>query len=75
MIDPSVLGRVMAMVNSLMLIATPVGLFVAGPMAELLGVAKWFVISGVLIVLVGIGLYFVPAVRQLRREEAAGQSR
>ncbi|MDF2681186.1 MAG: transporter [Brevibacillus sp.] len=68
MIDPSALGRVMALINSLMLIATPIGLFVAGPMAELMGVAAWFSISGILIVLVGISAFFVPAVRALRQE-------
>lgn len=68
MIDPSALGRVMALINSLMLVATPVGLFVAGPMAELVGVATWFAISGILIVMVGIGTFFVPAVREWRKE-------
>lgn len=75
MIDPAALGRVLAIVNSLMLIATPVGLFVAGPMAELVGVATWFAISGLLIVIVGIGTFFVPAVRDLRREESAKSSK
>ncbi|RNB80000.1 MFS transporter [Brevibacillus nitrificans] len=69
MIDPAALGRVMALINSMMLIATPVGLFVAGPLAEVLGVAMWFVISGSLIVLVAIWMYFVPSVRELRRTE------
>ncbi|WP_275296667.1 hypothetical protein [Brevibacillus choshinensis] len=40
-------------------------------MAELLGVATWFAISGILIVMIGIGTYFVPAVRGLRKEEAS----
>ncbi|MED4780063.1 hypothetical protein [Brevibacillus choshinensis] len=39
-------------------------------MAELMGVATWFAISGLLIVIVGIGTFFVPAVRDFRREES-----
>lgn len=57
-IEPSVLGRVMSLLTSMMTIATPVGLFIAGPIAQALGVAMWFSISGVLIAIVGIGLSF-----------------
>ncbi|MDF2614852.1 MAG: Antiporter protein [Clostridia bacterium] len=53
-IDPSVLGRVMSVVNSMMLIATPAGLLVAGPGAEIIGVPKWFLLSGVLIVILSM---------------------
>lgn len=50
-VDPSVLGRVMGVVNSMMLIATPLGLLIAGPGSEKLGIARWFLISGVMIVI------------------------
>ncbi|MEW5921590.1 MAG: hypothetical protein AB1796_11730 [Bacillota bacterium] len=37
--------------TGLMSLAIPLGLFVAGPIAEIIGVAAWFFVSGVLIVL------------------------
>jgi DHA3 family macrolide efflux protein-like MFS transporter len=67
MIEPSALGRVMSFVNSIALIATPLGLFIAGPLAQVLGVAKWFFISGVFITLVGVGCHFVPQIRNLEK--------
>lgn len=51
---PASLGRVFAIVTSLMSLATPLGLFVAGPLAEVVGVASWFFFSGILIVLTAV---------------------
>lgn len=53
-IDPAALGRVFAIVTSIMSLAIPVGLFVAAPIAEMVGIASWFVVSGVLIILAAI---------------------
>lgn len=51
---PESLGRVFALMTAVMLLAPPVGLFVAGPAAEAVGVAAWFCISGLLILAAGI---------------------
>lgn len=64
-IDPSKLGRVMAFYGTMTLIATPFGLAVAGPLAERVGVATWFSISGVLIVLLGVYCVLSPTIRGL----------
>ncbi|WHX30610.1 MFS transporter [Brevibacillus agri] len=69
-IDPAALGRVMSLVNSLMLIATPIGLLVAGPVAEVIGVNNWFWLSGIAIVLIGVFTSLVPAVRELKAAQA-----
>ncbi|HYE83832.1 MAG TPA: MFS transporter [Clostridia bacterium] len=56
-VPPEALGRVFAILGSMMSFATPIGLFIAGPLAEVIGVAQWFLISGLLIFLAGfIGL-------------------
>lgn len=44
------LGRATALVGTLMSFAMPVGLLVAGPVAERYGLTLWFVISGIAIV-------------------------
>ena len=51
---PESLGRVFALMTAVMSLATPVGLFVAGPVAEAVGVATWFLLSGVFILVTGI---------------------
>lgn len=62
-IDPSKLGRVMSLTTTIMLVAVPLGLMVAGPAAQRVGVAAWFSISGGLIVGVGVVSLLSPAIR------------
>lgn len=64
-IDPGVLGRVMGVINSMMLVATPLGLLIAGPGAELLGVSKWFLLSGVLIGVLGLLSFSIHSIKSI----------
>ena len=43
-------GRVMGLFGSLSTLASPVGLAIAGPAAEALGVNRWFIVCGALLV-------------------------
>ena len=70
-IEPSKLGRVMALYTTICSIVTPAGLLLAGPLAERTGVAVWFALSGLLIFLAGLVLWALPAVRQMEQTEAA----
>lgn len=65
LIDPAKLGRVMSLYMTIAMLAAPIGLLVAGPLAERVGVAQWFAISGVLIAVMGIVAWSLPAVRKL----------
>ncbi len=53
-VPPASLGRVFALLTGMMSLATPAGLFLAGPAAAIVGVAAWFSISGVLILLAAV---------------------
>lgn len=53
-VPPEALGRVFSMLGSMMSFAIPAGLFVAGPLAEIIGIAQWFLLSGILIFLTGV---------------------
>jgi DHA3 family macrolide efflux protein-like MFS transporter len=55
-------GRVMAILLSGTAVMAPLGLAVAGPLAEVIGVRIWFVLGGVLITVMGIAGFFIPAV-------------
>lgn len=46
-IPPNAQGRAFSLMGSLMSIAMPVGLIAAGPVAQKFGVAAWFFISGI----------------------------
>lgn len=65
LIDPAKLGRVMSLYMTIAMLVSPVGLLVAGPLAETIGVAGWFALSGALIALTGLVTWSLPAVRGL----------
>jgi DHA3 family macrolide efflux protein-like MFS transporter len=58
-------GRVFTVVLSGSGIMAPIGLAIAGPLADALGVRAWFVAGGVVMALMGVGALFVPAIMQI----------
>ncbi len=58
-VPPASLGRVLTILTSLMSLSTPLGLMVAGPLAESIGVARWFLISGLAIVVIAVFGYYL----------------
>jgi len=58
-IDNEFQGRVFTIFGSLLYLSTPVGLAVAGPVSDKMGIQFWFVLAGVLVVLsIMCGLFF-----------------
>jgi DHA3 family macrolide efflux protein-like MFS transporter len=51
-IPPAAQGRAFSLIGSLMCLAMPLGLLVAGPVAEVHGVARWFFISGIAMIVI-----------------------
>lgn len=51
------LGKVISLITSVMSFAAPVGMFIAGPLSEIIGVSNWMVIAGILMLLVGLFCY------------------
>lgn len=70
MVEPSKLGRVLALYATICMIVSPAGLLLAGPLAEVTGVAVWFAISGLVIFVAGMVGWTLPAVRRLDRADA-----
>ena len=74
-VAPEMQGRVFTLMISVASGMTPLGLMVAGPLADQFGVQAWFVIGGVVTVLMGIGGYFIPAIARIeegRRPSSGG---
>jgi DHA3 family macrolide efflux protein-like MFS transporter len=61
-------GRVFTMMMSLIMSMTPVGLALAGPVADLLGLRIWYTVAGVVMMIMSVGALFVPTIRQLEEE-------
>ena len=53
------LGKVISLITSIMSFAAPVGMFIAGPASELIGVNNWMILAGVLMLFVGLVCYFL----------------
>ena len=58
-------GRVFTLMMSGTAAMAPLGLAVAGPLSETLGVRSWFLAGGVVIILMSLAAYFLPAVRNI----------
>jgi DHA3 family macrolide efflux protein-like MFS transporter len=66
-VPPEMQGRVFTLMMSGTAAMAPIGLAVAGPLAEVIGVRAWFLAGGVVIILMSAAAYFVPSVRTLEK--------
>lgn len=55
--DPAMLGRVISLVTSVMLLASPIGLLMAGPIVDRYGIQSWFIGCGIATILTGAVLF------------------
>jgi DHA3 family macrolide efflux protein-like MFS transporter len=69
-IAPELQGRVFSLLGSLAGATAPVGLLVAAPVAELVGVGTWYLAGGAMCVAMGITGFLAPAL--MRIEESPG---
>ena len=53
------LGKVISLVTSIMSFAAPVGMFIAGPVSEWIGVSNWMILAGILMLGVSVLNYFL----------------
>lgn len=53
------LGKVISLVTSIMSFAAPVGMFIAGPISDIIGVSNWMIYAGIVMILVSLLSYFL----------------
>ena len=71
-IAPDYQGRVFSLVGSLAGAAAPLGLIVAAPVAEIVGVGVWYLAAGIACVAMGIAGFFSPALMGIEDGTAEG---
>lgn len=64
-VPPQMQGRVFTLVISACAAMSPLGMAIAGPVSDAVSIQAWFVIGGVAAVLLGAGMFFVPAVMHI----------
>jgi DHA3 family macrolide efflux protein-like MFS transporter len=55
-------GRVLAMLGSGVAAMSPIGLLLAGPISEFVGIQVWFVLGGAVMIITALGSMFVPTI-------------
>ncbi len=61
-VRPELQGRVFTAIGSVAGAMMPLGTLVAGPVADWLGVQVWFIVGGMICVLMGTASFFIPAI-------------
>ena len=61
-VAPEMQGRVFTLISTMAAGMSPIGLIIAGPISDKLGVQTWFLIGGVVTILMGVISLFVPAI-------------
>lgn len=70
-VAPEMQGRVFTLIGSAASAMSPLGLIIAGPVADRFGVQTWFVIGGIVTLGMAAAGYFIPAVMHLEDGRSA----
>jgi DHA3 family macrolide efflux protein-like MFS transporter len=66
-VRPDMQGRVMSLLNSGATAIAPLGLLIAGPFSDWLGIRVWFWAGGILCMLIAMGAFFVPIIMNVEK--------
>lgn len=69
-IRPDMQGRVMSLLVSGATAISPLGLLIAGPLSDALGIQVWFWAGGLICVMIGIAGFFIPAIMNIENNKA-----
>jgi DHA3 family macrolide efflux protein-like MFS transporter len=72
-VAPEMQGRVFALMGSLTAAMMPLGLIIAGPMADIVGVQAWFVMGGIVCIVTGVASFFIRDLQTLEDGRPSAQ--
>ena len=61
-VKPEMQGRVMGVIIGLANLMTPLGLGIAGPVSDAIGIRTWYWVSGLICLLMGVIAFFIPII-------------
>lgn len=73
-VRPDMQGRVMSLLNSGATAISPLGLLIAGPFSDWMGVRVWFWAGGILCILIAVIAFFVPVIMNVEAHGEAAQT-
>lgn len=71
-VRPDMQGRVMSLLNSGATAISPLGLLIAGPFSDWLGIRVWFWVGGILCVMIAVTAFFIPVIMNVEDYRKAG---
>ncbi len=72
-VAPEMQGRVLSTMSSLLWVTSPIGLGVAGPVSDALGLQVWYLVAGGMCLLSSFTVFVLPALRDIE-ENAIGKN-
>jgi DHA3 family macrolide efflux protein-like MFS transporter len=78
-VEPDMQARILSLLSSMGTGIAPLGLMVAGPVSDRIGIQAWFLLGGTLCILMALTALFIPAVMNMEKKdhplsEAVGMS-
>ena len=70
-VRPEMQGRVMSLLNSGATAIAPIGLLIAGPFSDWLGIRVWFWAGGILCILIAVTAFFIPVIKNVENYKMA----
>ena len=70
-VEPDMQARIFSLMSSVGTAMVPIGLLVAGPVADRFSVQVWFLFGGLLCIVMALCGFFIPAVMQIESRESA----
>lgn len=67
-VEPDMQARIFSLLSSVGGAMAPIGLLIAGPVADRFGIQTWFLLGGLLCVLMGAAGFFIPAVMHIEEK-------
>ena len=68
MVEPDMQARVFSLLSSVGTGIAPLGLMIAGPVADRVGIQAWFLLGGILCILMAVTGLFIPAVMNIEKK-------
>jgi DHA3 family macrolide efflux protein-like MFS transporter len=66
-VPPEIQGRVFTLARSGMDVMSPLGMAIAGPLADAVGIQGWYLVTGGVMAAMGVSAFFVPTLMQLEK--------
>jgi len=67
-VDPDMQARVFSLLSSAAAAMSPIGLLIAGPLSDELGIQTWFLLGGLICILMAVAGLFIPALKTVETE-------